>query len=172
MHAPPPNKRVCRCGGNHYRAADGSCPFGYAPDQRAECDPPVLSCTCAEVYPFGEEQGCSVHPNKPPFPPSTHPTFFPGDRKAYPVFTGLLMYFPDACAAVANCSHVANEQHNPGEPVHWDRSKSIGEGNEVLRHLMDGTRSPVDNDKVLHYAKAAWRMFELLQRQIEAMRGK
>lgn len=114
-----------------------------------------------------------VNPSEKPVQTSDeHPTFFPGDRKAYPVFTGLLMYFPDACAAVANCSHIANEQHNPGEPVHWDRSKSIGEGNEVLRHLMDGTRSPLDTDKVLHYSKAAWRMFELLQRQIEAMRGK
>jgi len=96
------------------------------------------------------------------------PDMFPGDRKAYPVFTGLLLYFPDACAAVANCSHIANEQHNPGERVHWDRAKSIGEGNELLRHLMQA--GTFDADGIRHTAKAAWRALELLQREIEAER--
>src|SRR5262245_47931312 len=36
------------------------------------------------------------------------------ERKALPVFTGVLMYFPDAIAAVAEVSRVGNEQHNPG----------------------------------------------------------
>lgn len=93
---------------------------------------------------------------------------FPGNRKAYPVFTGLLRYFPDACAAVANCSHVANEQHNPGEPLHWARDKSIGEGDELLRHLMQA--GTLDADGIRHSAKVAWRALELLQREIEAAR--
>lgn len=94
---------------------------------------------------------------------------FPGDRKAYPVFTGLLMYFPDACAAVANCSYLANEQHNKGEPMHWAKEKSIGTGDEILRHLMQ--RDSLDSDGIRHSAKVAWRALEFLQRQIEAERA-
>lgn len=90
---------------------------------------------------------------------------FPGERKRYPVFTGLLAYFPDACAEVARCSLLANEQHNPGERMHWARAKSVGEGDELVRHLMQcGT---LDSDGVPHTAKVAWRALELLQREIE-----
>jgi hypothetical protein len=32
---------------------------------------------------------------------------------------GLLDYFPKACAYVSFVSMMANEQHNPGEPMHW-----------------------------------------------------
>ena len=35
-------------------------------------------------------------------------------RKSTPIFDGVLAYFPDAIAEVANCSRVANEQHNAG----------------------------------------------------------
>lgn len=94
---------------------------------------------------------------------------FPGNRKEYPVFTGLIMYFPDACAEVARCSYLANEQHNPGQRVHWDRAKSIGEGNELLRHLMQS--GTMDGDGIRHSAKVAWRALELLQREIEAERN-
>lgn len=92
------------------------------------------------------------------------------ERKQRPVLTGLLDYFPDACREVAHCSHVCNEQHNPGEPMHWAKDKSIGRGDEIVRHLMD--RSKVfDTDGVRVLAKAAWRALELLQRQIEAERA-
>ena len=39
-------------------------------------------------------------------------------RKDHPVFTGVLMYFPDAIAAVAHVSKLGNDQHNPGQPLH------------------------------------------------------
>lgn len=94
---------------------------------------------------------------------------FPGNRKEYPVFTGLLMYFPDACAAVARCSYIANEQHNPGEPMRWAREKSVGTGDELIRHLMQG--NTLDDDGVSHLAKVAWRALEMLQRQIDTERG-
>ena len=45
-------------------------------------------------------------------------------RKQTPVFSGVLKYFPDAIKAVARCSFVGNDQHNPNKPLHWDRSKS------------------------------------------------
>lgn len=82
--------------------------------------------------------------------------------------TGFLDYFPDAAREVANCSLVANEQHNPGEPMHWDKTKSADEADACVRHLMQrGTR---DDDGIRHSTKAAWRAMANLQREIEAER--
>jgi hypothetical protein len=78
------------------------------------------------------------------------------------MFEGAIAYFPDAIAYVSHVSHVANEQHNPGEPMRWAREKSIGVGNEIVRHLVD--------KGLLHSGKLAWRALELLQREIEANR--
>lgn len=97
---------------------------------------------------------------------------FPGNRKDYPVLTGALMYFPFAMAALADCSRRANEQHNPGEPVHWDYAKSIGDGNELLRHLMDSLGpNPVDAEGVNHDVKVLWRAAETVERRIRRERG-
>jgi hypothetical protein len=87
-------------------------------------------------------------------------------RKAKPVATGCLDYFPDALLAVAELSRIGNEQHNPGEPLHWDRSKSGDEADALLRHLID--RGTIDTDGVRHSAKVAWRALALLQKEIEA----
>jgi hypothetical protein len=92
------------------------------------------------------------------------------NRKNFPVFTGVIQYFPDAIREVAYCSFVANEQHNPGEPMHWDPTKSIGKGDELMRHLMDP--EIFDTDGVRHRAKAAWRALELLQREINKEKSK
>src|SRR5216684_7408427 len=59
------------------------------------------------------------------------------DRKGQPLATGCLDYFPDALLAIAECSRIGNDQHNPGEPLHWDRSKSDDEADSLLRHLKD-----------------------------------
>jgi hypothetical protein len=90
------------------------------------------------------------------------------ERKTYPMFEGAIAYFPDAIAYVSHVSHVANEQHNPGEPMRWAREKSIGVGNEIVRHLVD--KGKLDTDGLLHSGKLAWRALELLQREIEANR--
>ena len=86
-------------------------------------------------------------------------------RKQHPICSGVLDYFPDALMAVAHCSHVGNEQHNPGKPLHWDRSKSTDEADALLRHLKD--RGTFDTDGVRHSAKVAWRALALLQKEIE-----
>jgi hypothetical protein len=91
-------------------------------------------------------------------------------RKAIPLATGLLDYFPDACAAVAELSRIGNEQHNPGQPMHWAREKSTDHADCVVRHLMD--RGKYDSDGVRHSAKTAWRALALLQLEIEASKGK
>ena len=87
-------------------------------------------------------------------------------RKNVPVATGCLDYFPDAIAAVAHVSWVGNQKHNPGEPLHWDRSKSTDEADALMRHFLE--RGTLDSDGIRHSAKVAWRALALLQKEIEA----
>lgn len=93
----------------------------------------------------------------------------PAARKAVPIYSGVLMYFPDALAAVAECSRAGNDQHNPGKPLHWDRSKSQDEHDALTRHLMEA--GTVDNDGIRHSAKVAWRALAALQKEIERERN-
>ena len=87
------------------------------------------------------------------------------DRKSYPIGTGCLDYFPDARAEVSHVSFVGNQQHNPGEPLHWDRSKSTDEADALIRHFLE--RGKRDSDGLKHSAKVAWRALALLQKEIE-----
>ena len=87
------------------------------------------------------------------------------ERKGTPIFRGVLMYFPRALVAVAQCSVAGNEQHHPGQPLHWDKNKSTDEHDALVRHLMaSGT---LDTDGIRHSAKVAWRALALLEREIE-----
>lgn len=89
-------------------------------------------------------------------------------RKEAPMYLGLLVYFPDALEAVANVSFVANEQHNPGQPVHWAKEKSTDEADCIIRHLKDKAKGIIfDTDGLRHSAKVAWRALAHLQREIE-----
>ncbi len=86
-------------------------------------------------------------------------------RKALPVATGVIDYFPDALAAVAEVSRVGNEQPNPGKPLFWDRSKSGDESDALMRHFLE--RGTIDSDGLRHSGKVAWRALALLQKEIE-----
>ena len=46
------------------------------------------------------------------------------ERKKIPVGSGVLDYFPAALAEIAKVSQAGNDQHNPGEELHWARGKS------------------------------------------------
>lgn len=87
------------------------------------------------------------------------------ERKRIPLYSGVFRYFPDALREVAKVSFVGNEQHNPGTPLHWDRSKSTDEADALMRHLLDAGK--VDTDGMLHTAKVAWRALALLQKELE-----
>lgn len=89
------------------------------------------------------------------------------ERKKYPVASGVLDYFPDAIAAISNLSYVGNEQHNPGQPLHWARTKSTDEADTMLRHFLQ--RGTVDIDGVRHSVKMAWRALALLQKELEQL---
>lgn len=92
------------------------------------------------------------------------------ERKNIPLATGLLDYFPAALAAVANVSFVGNEKHNPGQPLHHARGKSMDHADCIMRHLLE--RGSVDaGTKLRHSAEMAWRALALLQEELEKEEG-
>jgi hypothetical protein len=98
--------------------------------------------------------------------------FLDGDsatRKEAPMAEGLLWYFPDALAAVANVSKRGNAQHNPGQPMHHARGKSMDHADCIVRHL--ARAGLFDKDGVRESAKVAWRSLALLQEEIERDEG-
>jgi hypothetical protein len=112
-----------------------------------------------------------VRKDAQPRPPSAL-SLLPKDnaaRKATPIFSGVLGYFPLAIAAVAEVSRVGNEQHNPGQPLHWARGVSTDHVNCLSRHLLE--QGTFDSDGVRHTAKIAWRALAMLQVEIERANG-
>lgn len=88
------------------------------------------------------------------------------ERKATPLCTGVLDYFPDALAAVARLSKFGNDKHNPGQPMHWSRGKSSDHADCIVRHLVD--RGKVDAESGMsHTVEVAWRALALLQEEID-----
>lgn len=59
------------------------------------------------------------------------------ERKNVPVFSGVLKYAPAAIAGVAKISKAGNDKHNPGEPLHHARGKSMDHADCIVRHAMD-----------------------------------
>lgn len=86
-------------------------------------------------------------------------------RKRVPMFSGLLAYFPDALAAVAEHSFNSNEKHNPGEPLHWSRKKSSDHLDCCVRHLTDIATGA---DKIEELKALSWRALAELQLTLEA----
>lgn len=83
---------------------------------------------------------------------------FPSDakeRKTFPMYRGLIKYFPNALAAVANLSYRGNQQHHPDKPLHWDQDKSTDEADALIRHLIEGD-----------YVAVAWRALALVERHL------
>ena len=89
------------------------------------------------------------------------------ERKEWPLGTFLREYFPDAFAYLAHLSWKANEQHNPGQPMHWARDKSADQEDTMIRYFMEG--GTVDSDGLLHTAKVAWRALAALQLELEEL---
>ena len=107
----------------------------------------------------------TTHPIDAPNRATTLPSD-PAARKRFPVASGVLDYFPDALVAVAEVSFMGNEQHNPGEKLHWARGKSTDQDDTIIRHFLE--RGLKDSDGTRHSAKMAWRCLALLQLEIEA----
>ncbi len=108
---------------------------------------------------------------KPPAVIATLPTDSK-ERKNFPLFSGLLRYFPAALAGVARTSKLGNDKHNPGEEMHHARGKSMDHGDCILRHLMDvedlmaarARGEPIVKQAILDEAnQMAWRALALSQ---------
>ena len=77
------------------------------------------------------------------------------ERKTYPIYSGVIKYFPHAIARVSHVSYLGSQQHHPGQPVHWDPQKSKDELDALLRPMIEG-----DWDKV------GWRALANLERKL------
>ena len=85
-------------------------------------------------------------------------------RKQTPIWSGVMQYFPKVWEHIARVSWQGNQQHNPGQPLHWAREKSTDQLDAALRHMLDHVVSAKDTDGQYHLAKAIWRLcaeFEL-----------
>lgn len=101
-------------------------------------------------------------------------TILPTDsasRKEFPLFSGVMKYFPDALLAISHVSFVGNKQHNPGQPLHWAKEKSSDEPDALSRHLAEiAAGQELDTDGVPLLWKVGWRALAFIQRDIDAKR--
>ena len=93
-------------------------------------------------------------------------------RAAFRLWDYYFRYFPHAQAIKAQHSYEANIKHS-GEPgMKWASDKSVGDGNQIMRHLVDGfdayQRRNLEEAKY-HFACLAWRGDELLERLVTGM---
>lgn len=93
-------------------------------------------------------------------------------RKETPVFSGFINYFALAIAAVARESKRGNDQHNPGQPLHWAREKSTDHKDCIARHLIDTDTLDRETGEYRHKAQVAWRAMADLQEAEEQRLGK
>ena len=134
-----------------------------------QCKIPIVDAHTLHIFTDAELDAYLAPPGKlANASATTRSTTLPDDakeRKTYPLGSGCVDYFPDALLAVAHVSYVGNEQHHPGQPLHWDRSKSTDEADTILRHFTQ--RGTLDKDGLRHTAKMAWRALALLQKELE-----
>lgn len=96
-------------------------------------------------------------------------------RKGRPLFSGVLMYFPDALLSIAEHSKRGNDVHNPGQPLHWSKDKSKDHADCIARHLVDigPNWDALDEEtQSLHATALAWRALALLQTVLENKESK
>lgn len=88
------------------------------------------------------------------------------ERKAMPIYSGVIRYFPRALAYIARISKFGNDKHNPGQPLHWAKDKSNDHADCCARHLVDlGT---TDSEGYRHSGYLAWRALANLEEELEA----
>lgn len=92
-------------------------------------------------------------------------------RKEIQIVAGVIRYFPAALAEVARVSKAGNDKHNPGEPMHHARGKSMDHEECIVRHLIDAQEKPWDDDGLCEYAYLAWRALARLQEFLEEENG-
>lgn len=135
--------------------------FGWFPSRHAARRQTQCLCGLCTLERAAEPEFVVVGAAIPGHPKLGLPTE-PAARKAVPLYTGVMRYFPDALAAVAEVSKLGNDQHNPGQPLHWSRGKSNDHANCAARHSL----TPADIDPEsgeVEAAHGAWRALATLQ---------
>lgn len=132
---------------------DPGCNGGYVCERHAQLDTRIEGPTHEWRVQIARPPSSSALPDDP------------AERKKRPIATGVLDYFPKAIAEIAYVSWVGNEQHNPGTPIHWDRSKSADELDAMMRHYQE--RGTIDKDGTRHTAKMCWRALAYLEKELE-----
>ena len=90
------------------------------------------------------------------------------DRKATPVYSGCVAYFPLALKEISKASAEGNRQHHDDKPLHWDRSKSGDELDAMMRHLLDHASGELFDDcGTRHIVKCGWRILAFIQKTME-----
>ena len=89
-------------------------------------------------------------------------------RKAIPLYSGVLAYFPDALVEVARVSKEGNDQHNPGEPLRWAKEKSTDHEDCIMRHTVDALQATTKTERINHMRARAWRALAALQVELDA----
>lgn len=104
-------------------------------------------------------------------------TFIPqgdAERKAAPLFRGLLGYFPAALFGVAAHSLESDRKHNgiQDDAPYWARGKSSDHIDCQIRHIIDAGGGEIDEpDTEYHLRSNAWRALALYQEWLERNRG-
>lgn len=88
-------------------------------------------------------------------------------RKQTPIWSGVMQYFPKVWEHIAHVSWRGNQQHNPGQPLHWAREKSTDQLDAAMRHMLDHAAGAKDTDGQYHLAKAIWRLCAEFQLYLE-----
>lgn len=87
-------------------------------------------------------------------------------RKTFPMWSGLLAYFPSALARVSHHSFEGNQKHNPGKPLQHARNKSTDHADCIVRHLLDAHELSGE-ERLTELAALCWRSLALLQEEAE-----
>lgn len=84
------------------------------------------------------------------------------ERKAIPVYSGFVKYFPRAICAISQHSLIGGIQHGQtAQSLRWDRSLSGDELDAMMRHI-------VEED----WVAVAWRAMANLEKHLEAREHK
>jgi hypothetical protein len=90
-------------------------------------------------------------------------------RKAVPA-GAVLDYFDSAIVEIAKALQDGNDQHNPGEPLHWARGKSSDHAHCIIRHYLQRGKLAVSptGAVIRHSTYMAIRALMFLQEELEA----
>lgn len=136
------------------------------PPHHPSYPPPPPSDDPAPPFSYPQVNAAEILANEPVLPTDS------AERKEMPIFSGLLNYFPLACAAISRHSKRGNDKHNPGEPLHWARGKSGDHADCIARHLIDHLTIHAETGEYEEACAMAWRAMALLQELEEKRLGK